>query len=95
MFRALLVSTLLFLSGCIHTPSSAPDGWVVLAFDVDAMGIPQNIVVLESYPENVFDEEAISAVKQWKYKPKTVDGKPVVQKDKKVRLDFNKDDKSQ
>lgn len=97
MFRILfLISTLVFFSGCTSTPEPESDlgGWVRLTFDIDTKGVPQNIVVTESEPENIFDKEAIRALSKWKYKPKFVDGQPVIQKDQKVQLDFRLEDDS-
>ncbi|WP_371193261.1 energy transducer TonB [Glaciecola sp. SC05] len=65
-----------------------PEGWVMLEFDINTLGEPVNISVLESVPARIFDKEAVRALTKWKYKPKIVDGVPVVQKDLKVRLDF-------
>ena len=62
--------------------------WVLLSFDISTEGVPVNVKVLDTNANGVFDKEALIALKKWKYRPKIVDGKPVVQKDLKVRLDF-------
>lgn len=94
MCRTLFIFIWLFLSGCSSTTNPAIEGWVRLTFDIDTQGIPQNIVIVESQPKNVFDKEAIRALKKWSYKPKIVDGQPVVQKDMEVLLEFRLEDES-
>lgn len=42
-------------------------GHVMFKFDVDSNGKPYNIRATESEPEGVFDEEAMNAIKQWKF----------------------------
>ena len=54
------------------------EGWVVVEFSVDQLGRVQQPHVLESQPSGVFDRAALNALKRYKYKPKVVDGKPVV-----------------
>lgn len=47
-----------------------------MRFDVTATGATDNIRVIASEPQGVFDREVVRAVKQWKYRPRVVDGKP-------------------
>jgi len=51
-------------------------GIVVLYLTVDVDGRPRNIRVVRSL-ESDFDAAAINAVRRWKFKPATKDGKPV------------------
>lgn len=53
------------------------EGYVVVEFTVNALGAVVNPVVIEAAPPNIFDREALAAVKKFKYKPKTVNGKGV------------------
>ena len=64
------------------------EGWVVLAFDISAIGEVININIIESQPKRVFDKAAKQALKRWKYRAKSIDGKPVEQTDFTVQLDF-------
>ncbi len=57
-------------------------GYVALRFLVDPKGRVQAVDTLDAYPENVFEREAIQAVKAWRYTPT---GKPEL---KWIRLDF-------
>ena len=52
-------------------------GYVKLKFIVNAYGSVNNVEVIESVPEVIFDRQAIKAVQKWKYKPSIVDGKAV------------------
>jgi TonB family protein len=51
-------------------------GTVVLWLVVDATGLPQNIRVQRALGMGL-DEEAVKAVKRWRFKPAMRDGKPV------------------
>ncbi len=53
------------------------EGWVRVSFLVTASGDVEDVVVLESEPEGMFDRAALRAVSKWKFKPRIVDGKPV------------------
>ncbi len=64
------------------------EGWVVLAFDINTIGQVVNISVVDSQPKRVFDKAAKQALKKWKYKAKSVDGKAVAQHNFTVQLDF-------
>ena len=63
-------------------------GWVILSFDITAMGTVDNVQVLDSSPKRIFDMEAKRALLKWKYKPRIEDGKPIPQPGEKVQLDF-------
>lgn len=67
-------------------------GWVRLRFGVDTSGRTKNVRVIGSKPAVVFDEEAIRAVRKWKYQPKVVDGQPVERTGLTVRLRFEPPD---
>tara|TARA_Y100000022_G_scaffold194031_1_gene197908 strand:+ start:58 stop:672 length:615 start_codon:yes stop_codon:yes gene_type:complete len=52
------------------------EGWVLLEFAIDELGLAVNPVVIESEPPGIFDRSATSAVKRWKYRPMIEDGRP-------------------
>ena len=52
------------------------EGWVLLEFGIDELGLAVNPVVIESEPPGIFDRAATSAVKRWKYRPMIEDGRP-------------------
>ena len=52
-------------------------GTVVLAIEVDAAGHPRNLRVLEQLGLGL-DEKAIEAVSQWRFRPGSENGKPIV-----------------
>ena len=45
------------------------DGYVVLEFDISERGRPVNIGVIESFPADMFDQEAIEATSNSFYEP--------------------------
>lgn len=63
-------------------------GWVILQFDITALGTVSNIQILDFKPTNIFNKNSIKALRKWKYRPKTEDGKAVKQKNLKVKLEF-------
>jgi TonB family protein len=67
------------------------DGWVELEFTVLPDGTTGEIVVTNSSPRRTFDNAAINAVAQWRYKPVMRDGKPVPQR-AAVRIRFTDDE---
>ncbi len=52
-------------------------GWVEVAFTVNAAGLVEDIEVLRAKPKRIFDKNVIKYVSQWKFKPGTVTGEPV------------------
>lgn len=52
-------------------------GLVAISFDVNAHGVPENILVKNSYPNNIFDQSAINAVSEWVFIPKHENNIPV------------------
>lgn len=65
------------------------EGWVVLAFDINAIGEVVNISIVDSQPKRTFDKAAKQALKKWKYRAKSVDGKAITQQNITVQLDFS------
>ncbi len=64
------------------------EGFVVLQFDITETGATDNVTVVESSPEGVFDKSASSALKQWQYKPRVQNGKALRQTGLLVQLDY-------
>ncbi|WOT04389.1 energy transducer TonB [Shewanella youngdeokensis] len=64
------------------------EGYVLLGFVIDKKGNPQDIKVLDANPSQLFDREAIRALKRWKYQPKIVNGNATAQLGQSVRLEF-------
>lgn len=54
-------------------------GTVVLELVVGSDGLPRDVIVFSSLAPD-FDKEAVDSVKQWKFHPATLDGKPVATK---------------
>ena len=64
------------------------EGFVILQFDITSSGTVTNISILQASPPQIFNRSATRALQKWKYKPKTTNNKPVMQKGLKVQLDF-------
>ncbi len=52
-------------------------GYVVLSLLIGVTGEIEQVAVIESYPEGVFDEAALEGVNQWKFSPAMYQGKAV------------------
>jgi len=63
-------------------------GWVEVEYTVNDRGTTTDIAVLAAEPRGVFDEAAVAAVADWKYRPRIVNGRPVAQRTS-VTLHFN------
>ncbi|KDO15362.1 energy transducer TonB [Vibrio metoecus] len=64
------------------------EGYVTLRFNIDELGKTRDIEVVDANPKRYFEREAMLALRNWKYQPKIVDGKAVVQTGLTVRLEF-------
>jgi len=53
------------------------NGWVLVAFTVNAKGFVENVRVLDAQPRGVFEENVIASVKHWVYSPSEFGGKKV------------------
>jgi protein TonB len=53
------------------------EGWVRVAFTVTSDGDVEDVVVEAAEPAGIFEQSALAAVSQWKFKPRTEDGQPV------------------
>lgn len=62
------------------------EGYVVAEFDIQPDGRVQNIKIVKSMPEQVFDKESVRALQQWAYSPSATG-----QKQTRVQLDFAMD----
>jgi protein TonB len=63
-------------------------GWVEVVFTVTPKGTVADAEVRSSSPEEVFDDAAVKAVKQWRFEPATKDGQPVATRTM-IRLKFD------
>ena len=64
------------------------EGYVVLQFTVTATGRARDIVVIEAVPRGVFNSASKAALEQWRFRPRTVDGKPVGVRGVRTRVVF-------
>lgn len=71
------------------TRNRGMDGWVELEFTVLGDGSTHDVVVTNSNPRRTFDNAAVTAVSQWRYKPVlSKEGKPIEQR-AAVRIRFS------
>ena len=63
-------------------------GWVEVVFTVTPRGTVDDAEVRSSSPEEVFDDAALRAVRQWRFEPATKDGEAVATRTM-VRLKFD------
>jgi protein TonB len=56
------------------------EGWVELEFTVTETGAVGDVLVVDSQPGGVFERAAIEAVASWRFRPRTVNGRPVQQR---------------
>lgn len=68
-------------------------GKVVLIVDVAADGSVSNATIERSEPKGIFDEAALAAVRNWRFKPATEHGKPVASQ-VRVPIEFKMDPKT-
>ena len=75
-------SPLQFVSGAemLYPPvakAEGIEGYVVIRYDVTAQGMVINAEVVEAEPEGVFEQAALAAIVQWRFRAATEAGKPV------------------
>ncbi len=63
-------------------------GSIVLRYDVNAFGQTENIQVVDANPSNVFDQNCMRAIQQWRFKPKMIDGKAVAVRGSQYKFNF-------
>lgn len=52
------------------------EGVVTVAFTITKNGTVKDPEVVDAEPANIFNREALRAIKKWKFKPRVVDGQP-------------------
>lgn len=56
------------------------EGWVKIEFTISTSGNVKDAAVVEAEPADMFDEAALDAIEQWKFKEKIVNGVAVEQR---------------
>ena len=64
------------------------EGEVVLRYTLDDQGFVEDPAVLDVKGGNIFSRAAIKALKQWRFAPRFIDGKPVATPELKHRITF-------
>ena len=68
------------------------EGYVDLAFTVDATGFVRNPEVIGGSGNASFEEEALATVERFRYAARHIDGKPVAVDNVKTRISFHIED---
>ena len=83
----------LAVAGPVYPPEALRnkvEGWVTLEFTITETGVVRDVQVVEAEPRGVFDAAAAAAVGAWRFRPRSVNGRPVPQRSV-VTLRFNVD----
>ena len=72
----------------VEAAENNQEGSVILQFDIAKDGSTDNIQVIESFPQQVFDKVSVTALKQWTYKPRIQGGQAQRQTGLTVQLDY-------
>ena len=59
---------------------SGVEGWVEVDFTVTAEGTTRDVEVAAAHPGGVFDAAAVTAVANWTFRPRVVNGRPAPQR---------------
>ena len=87
----------LVASGPLAYPEEAREagvdiGSVLVSYDVDTSGTVSNVQVVESEPEGYFEDEALTHVKSWRFRPAHLEGQPIEQKGVVSEISFRLED---
>ena len=63
-------------------------GWVVMDFDVSALGMVENPILVDADPSGCFNRTALKTILRFKYKPTIVDGIARASKGVRFRMVF-------
>jgi TonB family protein len=66
------------------------EGSVDVSFTISPQGKVDDVTIVNAVPSDIFNRAAITAVRRWKYEPKTVNGVPV-EAHQQLRLQFKLD----
>ncbi|CZF86057.1 TonB family protein [Grimontia marina] len=89
MIRSCFLVLVLLFVGCQSNSASSQQHYVLLTFDIDESGSPENTQVIESISYLRHDTFAIEALRKWKYSPYIVNGLPSKRLDQRVKLEFD------
>ena len=67
------------------------EGFVIVEFTVTKQGAVKDVFVIEANPEGIFEQAAMDAAKNFKYKPRVVNGEPAEVSGVQNRITFQID----
>lgn len=65
------------------------EGWTIVEYTVNTEGRTENIRVVESNPQSIFDTVSVKATKRFKYRPQNKNGVPIKTEGVQTRFDFS------
>ncbi len=68
--------------------AAGTEGHVVVRYDVTVDGRVRDPVVIESEPQGLFDDAALAAVRNWRFKPPLRNGQPIPRTDVESTVRF-------
>jgi TonB family protein len=75
----------------VSNEAGATPGFVLVQFDIDTMGRPENVVVLESNPPGFKDDAILRAIRRSRFRPQMRDGELVRGEKLALRFAFGYD----
>jgi len=67
------------------------EGYVLVRYDVDEIGAPMNVEVIDADPPGCFERAAATSVARYRYRPAVSNGKAVVMRGMQKRITFRLD----
>jgi protein TonB len=66
------------------------EGRVLIEFTIATSGNVRDARVIAAEPSDIFNRSALDAVRQWRYNPKIVNGRPVERKGMRISIPFRR-----
>ena len=73
---------------------TAKNGRIVVSYDVDEGGRPENVRVVESVPEGMHDYLVVNHVRRFAFRPRFANGRPVSTPDQVFELEYSYDEQA-
>lgn len=72
-------------------PETTKNGYILVRYDVDRKGRSDNVRLVESTPQGLYDYVVLNHVRNFAFRPKFVDGEPVRSADRQFEIQFSYD----
>ena len=67
------------------------EGYVLVRYDVNEIGAPMNVEVVDAQPPGCFERAAVSSVARYRYRPAVSNGEPMVMRGMQKQITFRLD----